>query len=103
MEVRADISTRGCDDVVDKGYFLNAQRHENKTLKRCCELNEHEKKRYYNSRIIKVEQGSFTPFVFSVTGTLGRECSIFAKCMCQIISLKRKEELSVVRERTLRI
>ena len=74
----------------------NAQRHENKTLKRCYELNEREKKRDYSSRILNVEQGLFTPLVFSITGGMGREYSMFVKPLCLMISLKRKEELSVV-------
>ena len=74
----------------------NAQRHENKTLKRCYELNESEKKRDYSSRILNVEQGSFAPLVFSITGGMGRDCSMFVKGLCLMISLKRKEELSVV-------
>ena len=87
---------------MDKGHFFdvrifdpNAQRHENKTLKRCYELNENEKKRDYSSRILNVEQGSFTALVFSITGGMGRECSMFVKRLCQMISLKRKKELSV--------
>ena len=73
----------------------NTQRHENKTLTICYELHEHEKKRDYSSRILNVEQGSFTPLVFSITGGMGRECSMFVKQLFRIISLKRKEELSV--------
>ena len=89
--------------VVDKGHFFdvrifdpNAQRHENKTLKRCYETNEYEKKRDYNSRILNIEQGSFTPLVFPITGGMGRECSMFVKRLCQLVAAKRKKELSVV-------
>ena len=102
MEARADISARGFWCRRQRTFFdlrifdPNAQRHENKTLKRCYELNEHEKKRDYSSRILNVEQGSFTPLVFSITGGMGREYSMFVKPLCLMISLKRKEELSVV-------
>ena len=102
VEARADISARGFWCRGQRSFFdirifdPNAQRHENKTLKRCYELNEHEKKRDYSSRILNVEQGSFTPLVFSITGGMGRECSMFVKRLCQMISLKRKEELSTV-------
>ena len=81
MEARADISTReflvswGNKAFFDVRIFdPNTQRHENKTLKICYELQEHEKKRDYSSRILNVEQGSFTPLVFSITGGMGREC-----------------------------
>ena len=103
VEARADISTRGFWYRGQRAFFdvrifdPNAQRHENKTFRRCYELNEHEKKKGYSSRILNVEQGSFTPLVFSITGGMARECSMFVKRLCQMISLKRKEELSVVR------
>ena len=65
-------------DIFDERIFdPNAQRHENKTLKRCCELNEHEKKRDYNSRILNV-----TLLVFLITGGMGIECSMFVKQLC---------------------
>ena len=45
---------------------------------------------------MNVEQGTFTPLVFSATGGMGRECSMFVKKLSQLVSIKRKEELSVV-------
>ena len=85
VEAHADISARGFWCRGQSTFFdvrifdLNAQRHENKALKRCCELNELEKKTNYSSRILNVEQGSFTPLVFSIAGGMGRECSMFVK------------------------
>ena len=40
---------------------------------------EKEKKRLYNSRVIEVEHGTFTPLVFSTTGGMSRECTFFEK------------------------
>ena len=94
---RKRVWCRGQRTFFDVRIFdLNAQHHENKTIKRCYELNEHDKKRDYSSRILNVELGSFTVLVFAITGGMGRECSTFVKWLCQMISLKRKEELSVV-------
>ena len=45
---------------------------------------------------MNVEQGTFTPLVFSTTGGLGRECLTFFKKLSQNISIKRKEKLGVV-------
>ena len=39
---------------------------------------EKEKKREYN-RQMNIEHGTFTPLVFSVSGVLGKECSMFHK------------------------
>ena len=50
----------------------------------------------YSSSILNVEQGSFTPLAFLITGGMGRECSMFVKRLCQMISLKQKEERSIV-------
>ena len=44
---------------------------------------EKEKKRAYNSRIISVEHGTFTPLVFSLTGGEGSETSMFHKHIAQ--------------------
>ena len=77
-------------------FYPNAQRLENKTHKKCYKLNEREKKTDYSSGIFNVEQGSFTPLVFSITGGMGKEFSTFVKRLCQMISLKQKEELRVV-------
>ena len=66
VQARADTSARGFWYREQRAIFdvrifdSNARRHENKTLKRCYELNEHEKKRDCNSRILNVERGSFT-------------------------------------------
>ena len=101
-EARSDISARGFWIRGQRAFFdirvfdPNAQRYQSKTLRKCYEINEQEKKREYSSRILKVEQGTFTPLVFSATGGMGRECSMFVKKLSQLISIKRKKELSVV-------
>ena len=40
---------------------------------------EKEKKQEYNKRIINIEHGTFTSLVFSVSGVLGKESSMFHK------------------------
>ena len=101
VEARADVSARGFLCCGQRSFFdvrvfdSNAQRHENKTLKKDA-LNEHEKKRDYSSRNFNIEQDSFTALVFSITGGMGRESPMSVKWLCQINLLKRKEELSVV-------
>ena len=49
--------------------------------------NEQEKKRNYNQRILTVDQGSFTPLVFSCLGGMGRE--VFYKRLAENIAVKR--------------
>ena len=40
---------------------------------------ENEKKRAYNSRVLEVEKGTFTPLVFSTSGGMGDEAAAFNK------------------------
>ena len=56
---------------------------------------EKEKKRAYNSRIMNVEHGTFTPLVFSLTGGEGQEASIFHKNIIQKISATNEENSSI--------
>ena len=53
-------------------FDLHGQRHQNKTLLKFYEVNELEKNK--DSRTLNIEQGTFTSFVFSATGGMGREC-----------------------------
>ena len=47
---------------------------------------EKEKKREYNRRIMNIEHGTFTSLAFSVSGVLGKECSMFHKPMAEKIA-----------------
>ena len=49
------------------------------------------KKREYNRRVMEVEHGTFTPLIFTTTGVMGHECSIFHKSLAEKISAKRDE------------
>ena len=98
-EAESDINARGFWSIGQKAFFdirvfdPNTQRRQSKTLWKCYEMNEHEKKkeREYNSRVLNVEQGTFTPLVFSTTAGMGRECLTFVKKFSQLISTKRKK------------
>ena len=48
-----------------------------------------EKTRAYNERILQIDHGTFTPLVFSINGSMGRECQKFYLCLAQMISEKR--------------
>ena len=65
----------------------------NDTMK-TFERHEREKKRHYNHRIMNIEHGTFTPLVFSVTGVMGKEYSMFHKHMADTISKKTEENYS---------
>ena len=56
--------------------------------------NEDEKKKY-NERVLQVENGTFTPLVFSTHGGMGRECKKFYQRLTEMISEKRDIPTSV--------
>ena len=43
----------------------------------CYAMNEQEKKRVYNERILQIDHGTFIPMVFSIKDNIGRECQKF--------------------------
>ena len=47
-----------------------AKRYVNQTLKRSYEINELEKKRHYNERIMQIEHRTFSSLVCAATGGL---------------------------------
>ena len=67
----------------------NAKRYINHTLSKSYEINEKEKKKCYNERILQVEHEGFTPLVMSATGGMGRECKEFYSRLSEIVAQKR--------------
>ena len=65
-------------------------------MKKVLLRDEKEKKREYNKRIMNIEPGTFTPLVFSVSGVLGKECSMFHKHMAEKIAKKFNESYEKV-------
>ena len=101
-EARLDVSTTSFWIAGQKAFFdirvfdLNAQRYSNLELAKCYSMNEIEKKRQYNERVLQVENGTFTPLVFSTNGAIGRKGEIFYKRLSEMIAEKKKMNLSEV-------
>ena len=57
---------------------------------------ENSKKREYNARISEIENGSFTPLVFSCSGGTSPEADKFVKNLALKISEKNKDSYSCV-------
>ena len=72
-----------------------ANRYLNATLPRCYKINEKEKKLSYNNRTLQIEHGTFTPLVFSIYGSMGRDCKKFYSKLAELLSDKRKESKSL--------
>ena len=96
-DARLDIAARGFWISGQRAFFdirvFNpmARRYESQQLNKAYEINEREKKRQYNERILEVEHGSFTPLVMTALGGMGREASKFYSRLSESIAEKRKE------------
>ena len=94
-KARVDIRTRGFWERGQQAFFdlkvfnPKAGCYSNKSLHQCHVMNEQEKKRAYNERILKVDHGTFTPLVFSIIGGVRREYQKFYSRLEQLISKKR--------------
>ena len=58
------------------------------SLQQCHVMNEQEKKRAYNERILQIDHDTFTPLRFSIYGIMGRECQKFYSRLEQMIAEK---------------
>ena len=96
-EARLDIRARGFWRQGQNAFFdvritnADSSSQQNKTLKSVLRSHEMEKKRCYNRRVMEVEHGTFTPLIFTTTGVMSHECSIFHKSLAEKLSLKRDE------------
>ena len=72
-----------------------AKRYVNQEISKTYEVNEREKKKLYNERILQIEHGSFTPLVMSATGGMVRGCQKFYVRLAEMISYKRGISCSV--------
>ena len=89
--MRLDVCARGFWQAGQMAFFdvrvfnPNARRYAKQELSKTYQLNEKEKKRLYNERIMQVEHGTFTPLVMSATGGMGRESSKFHSRLSDLI------------------
>ena len=101
-EARLDISARGFWTTGQLAFLdvrvFNpiAKRYVDQELSRTYVMNEKEKKKMYNERVMQIEHGSFTPLVMSATGGMGRECHKFYARLSELIADKRKQSYSFV-------
>ena len=53
-------------------------------------MNKQEKKRDYNDIILQIDHGTFTPLVFLINVSMGRECQKFYSRLAQMIFVKKE-------------
>ena len=70
-------------------FHPNAQSYHHSSISSLYRRHEQAKKREYGDRIREVENGSFTPLVFTTTGGMGREATLFYKRLTDQICEKK--------------
>ena len=96
-DARLDVRARGFWRDGQQAFFdirvtnADCESQKEKPLKTVLRQHEQEKKRTYNSRIIEVEQGTFTPIVLTIKGVMGPEATQFHKTLAQKIAEKTGE------------
>ncbi|XP_066931552.1 uncharacterized protein [Clytia hemisphaerica] len=99
---RPDVRARGVWRPGQNAYFdvrvtnTNSQSQVQVSTQKTLEKHEREKKRQYNHRVMNIEHGTFTPLIFSVTGVMAKECSIYYKHLADKIARKTEEQYSKV-------
>ena len=100
-EARIDIAARNFWVTWQMAFFdvrvFNpiAKRYVHMDTSEACQLNEKEKKKNYNKRILKVEDGSFRPIVMSAYGGIGKEGNKLCNRLAELLAEKNKQ-LSVM-------
>ena len=69
----------------------NADSYRDLSPKQIYRIHENEKKPKYNSRVIEIEQGTFTPLVFTTTGGMADECLRYHFRLAELLSAKKQE------------
>ena len=101
-DARLDIHARDFWERQGSAFFdvrvcyPNAESYRGLTTKQIYHKHESEKKRMhmYASRVLEVEQGSFTPLVFTTTGGMADECKRYHSRLAELLSIKKGEDYS---------
>ena len=97
-----DISSRGMWSTFQRTFFDVQVLHPNcpsylkLPVNKLYDMAEKKKMSKYNSRILLVEKGSFTPLIYSTFGGWGPHANKYHKRLAELISRKRNEEYSKV-------
>ena len=83
-------------------FNATVKRYVNQEISKTYEVNEREKKKLHNEKILQIEHGSFTPLVMSARGGMGRECKKFYARLTEMISYKSGTSYSVIAARARR-
>ncbi|CAH3135422.1 unnamed protein product, partial [Porites lobata] len=101
-DARLDVHPRGFWDRQQSALFdvrvchPNADSYRELSPKQIFQLHENEKKRQYSRRVLEVEQGTFTPLVFTSTGGMADECKRFHSRLAELLALKKGDDYATI-------
>ncbi len=96
-EARSDCRARGYWRAAQNSFFdfcvTNAEAisQRDRTVAAVLRSKEQDKKRAYNTRIMEVDQGTFTPLILTTKGVMGHECDKFFKSLAEKLAKKKGE------------
>ena len=102
-EARVDVAARGFWVKGQVAYLdvkvfnPTAKTYLTQTLEASHRSNEGAKKRSYNRRVNTIDQGSFTPLIFTCFGGMSKECSTFYNRLAEMIAEKRNNDVHIVK------
>ena len=79
QDVRLDIHARGFWEHQRSAFFdvrvchPNDESYKDLESQKIYRMHENEKKRQYSTRVLDIEDGKFTPLIFTTTGGMGKE------------------------------
>ena len=89
---RSGSATEGSAFFDVRVCYPNAESSKGLTTKQIYRQHESEKTRMHASRVLEVEQGSFTPMVFTTTGEMADECKRYHNRLAEHLSNKKGED-----------
>ena len=95
IDARLDIRARGFWERQRSAFFdvrvchPNADSYREQNPEQIYKQHENQKKRQYSSRVMEVEQVTFTPLIFSSTGGMGAECKLYHKRLLELLAIKK--------------
>ena len=101
-DARVDICARGFWTCGQRAFFdisifePLAPSHRGHSLEASHKKNENEKKRAYSERIQQVDQGTFTPLVFTTSGGMGPEARRFYSRLAEVLSDRKQQPRSYI-------
>ena len=99
-DARLDIHARGFWERQKSAFFdvrachTNADSYRDLTPKQVYKKHENQRKRQYAKRVMEIEQGIFTPLVFTTRGGIVDECVKYHSKLAELIPSKKGESYS---------